>query len=148
MAKMIFVNLAVDDLARATTFYEAVGCTRDPVFSNDAAAMLVWSDAISFMLLTKPFYATFTSKPIADPRESSEVLICLSRDSREDVDGFIASAVAGGGHVVRPVQDQGFMYGGTVEDPDGHTLEIMWMDVDAAKTAMAGRPDDTAEIAA
>lgn len=138
MPKMIFVNLPVADLARSTAFYEAIGCTRDERFSNDQAAMMVWSDTISFMLLTHPFYAGFTSKRIADARETSEVLLCLSRDSREEVDAITQAAAAAGGRAdIRPAQDMPFMYGRSFEDPDGHVFEPIYMDVEAATAAMS-----------
>ena len=83
MARMIFVNLPVADVAASTAFYEAIGMTKDPRFSNAVASAMVWSDTISFMLLAHDFYATFTTKRIADAQTTSEVLLCLSRDSRE-----------------------------------------------------------------
>lgn len=138
MPKMIFVNLAVKDLPAAIRFYEAIGCEKNDRFSGDHAAMMVWSDTISFMLLTHGFFAGFTSKPIADAHASSEVLICLSRDSREDVDAITDAAARGGGKVdVRDRQDTGFMYSRAFEDPDGHIFEPMWMDVEAATAAMS-----------
>lgn len=137
MAKMVFINLPVTDLARSTRFYEAIGCERNAQFSNDQAAMLVWSDTIAFMLLSHDFYASFTPKPIADAHATSEVLICLSRDSREEVDAITEAAVAAGGRGdIRPAQDMPFMYGRSFEDPDGHIFEPMWMDVAAATGAI------------
>lgn len=137
MAKMIFVNLPVADVGRATTFYEAIGCVRNPAFSGDHASMMVWSDTIHFMLLAHEFYSTFTPKPIADAHATSEVLLCLSRDSRADVDAITEAAIAAGGRGdIRPVQDMPFMYGRSFEDLDGHIFEPMWMDVDAAMAAM------------
>jgi predicted lactoylglutathione lyase len=136
MPKMIFVNLPVADVARATAFYEAIGCTREPRFSNAQASMMVWSDTISFMLLDTAFYRTFTTKEIADAHRSSEVLLCLSRDSREEVDAITEAALAAGGREHRERQDMGFMYGRAFEDLDGHVFEPMWMDVEAALSAM------------
>src|SRR5213075_1212704 len=97
MSKMIFVNLPVTDLNRSIAFYEAVGARKEPKFSNDAAAMMVLSDTISVMLLTHDFYTTFTSKPIADAHQSSQVLLALSADSVADVDATIDRAAAAGG---------------------------------------------------
>lgn len=138
MPKMIFVNLAVKDLATSIRFYEAIGCEKNEKFSGDHAAMMVWSDTISFMLLTHGFFSTFTSKPIADAHASSEVLLCLSRDSREEVDAITEAAASGGGRIdVRDPQDMGFMYSRAFEDPDGHIFEPAWMDVEAATAAMS-----------
>jgi predicted lactoylglutathione lyase len=78
MERMIFVNLPVTDLERSRRFYEAVGFRNEPKFSNDAAAMMVLSDTISVMLLTHPFYATVTRKPIADANDTSQVMLCIS----------------------------------------------------------------------
>ena len=132
MSRMIFVNLPVADLARATRFYEAIGLTRNPQFSDDTAACMVLSDVIHVMLLTHEKFAQFTPKRIADAKETSEVLICISADSREAVDEIADKALAAGGREPREKQDYGFMYGRSFEDPDGHHWEVMWMDVAAA----------------
>ena len=135
MASMIFVNLPVADVARATAFYEAIGMTRNAQFSNEQASAMVWADTISFMLLDHAFYQTFTGKQIADAHQTSEVLLCLSRDSRAEVDAIVEAALEAGGVEPRPPQDLGFMYGRAFEDPDGHTFEPMWMDVGAMSAA-------------
>ena len=134
MPKMIFVNLPVSDLQKSTAFYEAIGATKNPAFSDDTASCIVFSDTIYAMLLTHDKYRQFTSKRIADARETSEVLICISADSREEVDEMVRQAgVAGGGLDPTPKQDFGFMYGRSFEDPDGHIWEVMWMDAAAAE---------------
>lgn len=139
MSKLIFVNLPVADLDRATAFYEAVGATKDDRFSNEHASCMVFSETIHAMLLTHAFYGRFTTKAIADAKTSSEVLICLSSESRAEVDAMTEKAGAAGGALDPcPVQDHGFMYGRSFEDPDGHIWEVMWMDVEAAKSAMGG----------
>jgi predicted lactoylglutathione lyase len=130
MSRMIFVNLPVTDLERSKAFYEAIGFRNEPKFSNDAAAMMVLSDTIAVMLLTHPFYATFTRKPIADANNSSQVLLCISCESPAQVDEITETAAASGGKAdVGPKQDMaGMMYGRSFEDPDGHHWEPMWMD--------------------
>ena len=136
MPKMIFVNLPVKDLAASTRFYKAIGCEQNMQFSNEQAAMMVWSEAISFMLLTHEYFGTFTSKRIADAQQTCEVLLALSRDSREEVDTINQAAAANGGKAdVRPPQDMGFMYGRAFQDPDGHVFEPMWTDMAAAQAA-------------
>ena len=103
--RMIFVNLPVRDLERSKAFYEAIGFRNEPKFSNEAAAMMVLSETISVMLLTHPFYATFTRKPIADAHSSSQVLLCISCDSPADVDRITdAAGEAGGKADVTPKQ--------------------------------------------
>lgn len=133
--QMIFINLPVTDLGRSIAFYEGVGARKEPKFSNDQAAMMVISDTISVMLLTHDFYAGFTAKPIADANATSQVLLCLSRDSREAVDDILDRAGAAGGQTdVGPRQEVGeMMYGRSFADPDGHHWEVMWMDAAAAE---------------
>ena len=135
MSRMIFVNLPVADLEKSKSFYEALGFRNEPKFSNDAAAMMVLSDTISVMLLTHPFYASFTSKPIADAHASSQVLLCISCDNPAEVDRITEAAGAAGGKAdVAQKQDMGgLMYGRSFEDPDGHHWEPMWMDPDFAE---------------
>jgi predicted lactoylglutathione lyase len=126
--QMIFVNLPVDDLDASKKFFTELGYTINPQFSDEKAASVVISDTIVAMLLTKPFYATFTKKQIADTTATSEVLICLSAESREKVDELVDKAVAAGGTESGDKQDHGFMYGRAFDDLDGHTWEVMWMD--------------------
>ncbi|HET6943452.1 MAG TPA: VOC family protein, partial [Sphingomicrobium sp.] len=121
MSRMIFVNLPVADLEASKRFYEAIGARNEPKFSNEAAAMMVLSDTINVMLLSKPFYSTFTDKPIADAHTSSQVLLCVSCDSAAEVDQLVDAAAANGGKAdPGPKQDMGgMMYGRSFEDPDG-----------------------------
>jgi len=132
MPKMIFVNLPVTDLPRSMAFYEAVGFTNNPQFTNDKAAAMAWSDEILVMLLTHEFWKTFTDKAIPDARSVAQVLLCLSQDSRDEVDAIVGKAVdAGGRSEPTPDQDLGFMYGRSFEDPDGHIWENVFMDMTA-----------------
>lgn len=142
MAKMIFVNLPVKDVARSTAFYEAIGFTRDARFSNEQASAMQWSDEITVMILDHEFYSTFIPhKTIADTSTTNAVLLCLSFDSRAAVDAITQKAAAAGGRAdIRPVQDMGFMYGRSFEDPDGHIYEPMFMDMAAAMAAFPDGP--------
>ena len=140
MSRMIFVNLPVADLGAARAFYEAIGFTNNPTFTDDTAACMVLSETIHAMLLTHDKFRQFTSKKIADSHETSEVLICISADSREAVDTMTDGAIAAGGRETRDRQDLGFIYGRSFEDPDGHIWEPMWMDMAAATGAMAKEP--------
>ncbi|HVX76240.1 MAG TPA: VOC family protein [Bradyrhizobium sp.] len=136
MSKMIFLNLPVSDLARSTAFYQAVGATKNPQFSDDTASCMVLSDIIHVMLLTHDKFRQFTPKKIADARTSNQVLICLSADSRDAVDDIVGKAAgAGGSPDPSPKEDFSFMYGRSFEDPDGHMWGVMWMDVEAAAKA-------------
>lgn len=139
---MIFVNLPVADVEKSVEFYKALGFEQNMQFSQAGqAASMVWSDTIHIMLLSHDFFRGFlpVGKSIADTRSTTEVLICLSFDSREAVDAVTeAAAKAGGKADVRDKQDMGFMYGRAFADLDGHIYEPMFMDMDAAATAMAG----------
>src|SRR5215203_3363745 len=127
MSKMIFVNLPVADLARATAFYEAVGAKKDERFCDHTASCMMFSETIFVMLLTHDKFRQFTPKAIADARVTSEVLLCLSSDSHETVDETVGKASAAGGKPdPLPQQDYGFMYGRSFEDLDGHIWEVMW----------------------
>ena len=133
MSKMIFVNLPVTDLPRSVAFYEAVGATKNPMFSDDTAACMVFSDAIHAMLLTHEKFTSFTDRAIPDAHQTAQVLICVSEDSREAVDAVHDRAVQAGGRAdAVAAQDYGFMYSRAYADPDGHIWEVMWMDPEAA----------------
>jgi hypothetical protein len=133
MAQMVFINLPARDLAASVRFYEAIGATRNPQFSDDTAACMVFSETIFVMLLTHPKWATFTSRPIVDARSQNEVMIALSRDTRGAVDAITMAAASNGGTAdVNAVQDLGFMYGRSFTDPDGHIWEAFHMDTEAA----------------
>ena len=128
MTKMIFVNLPVVDLSKSKAFYEVLGFTSNPAFSDETAASMVWSEAIHVMLLTHDKWKSFTTRPIP-PSTSSEVSLALRLDSKEAVDAMNDSAAANGGNGdINPVQDHGFMYGRDFTDPDGHVWGPFWMD--------------------
>ncbi len=129
MNQQIYINLPVRDLARSRAFFSALGYSFNPQFSNDKAACLVISESIYVMLLTEAFCQTFTHKPLADAHQSTEVLLCLSCASREEVDAQVKKAWAAGGTVPRTAVDHGFMYQHGFEDPDGHIWELAWMDM-------------------
>ena len=133
MPQMIFVNLPVTDLDKSKAFYEAVGAANNPAFTDETAAcMVVEEGSIHVMLLTHAKWATFTSKKIPDAHTTAQVLICVSADSREAVDGQVDKAVKAGGKAdPTPTQDFGFMYGRSFEDPDGHIWENVFMDMSA-----------------
>ena len=127
--RMIFVNLPVTDLQKSRAFLEALGAANEPKFTDQTAACMKLSDSIFVMILTHEKFSQFTPRPIADAKAGSEVLLCLSADSRESVDAAIQRAEASGGSAdPAPKQDYGVMYGRSVADPDGHIWEIMWMD--------------------
>lgn len=134
MTQMIFVNLPVADLKRSIAFYEAIGATNNPTFTDETAAMMSFSEAVNVMLLTHDKWRQFTSKTIPDAKTHAQVLLALSRDSREAVEAITANAQKAGAVIdPTPKQDYGWMYGRSFEDPDGHIWEVMWMDVVAAE---------------
>jgi predicted lactoylglutathione lyase len=134
MARMIFVNLAVADLGKARGFLEALGAVNEPKFTDETGACMTFSDSIHVMILTHDKFRQFTPRPIADASAASEVLLCLSADSREQVDSLVERGAASGGTAdPAPKQDYGVMYGRSIADPDGHIWEIMWIDPAAAE---------------
>jgi predicted lactoylglutathione lyase len=128
MPTQIFVNLPVRDLDRSVSFFTALGYTFNAQFTDKNATCMVVSDSIAVMLLVEPFFKTFTPKPIADARTSTEVILCLSCASREAVDDLVRKAVAAGATTPMPPQDHGFMYQHGYQDLDGHLWELAYMD--------------------
>jgi hypothetical protein len=129
MSKMIFINLPVRDLPKAKAFYEAIGATNNPRFSDDTSACMVFSDAIYVMLLTHQKWTVFTRKPVSDAHAASEMMLAFSCNSHDAVNTMTDAAGKAGGVVdINPPQDLGFMFGRSFEDPDGHIWEPMWMD--------------------
>jgi hypothetical protein len=138
MAKLIFINLPVSDLARATAFYQAIGAVKNAQFCDDTASCMVLSDTIHVMLMTHDKYRFFTTKKIADAKTTSQVLLCISADSRAEVDDVVGKAGSAGGVIdPSPVDEYDFMYGRSFEDLDGHLWGVNWMDFEA----MAGTTD-------
>ncbi len=131
MHKQIYINLAVRDLPKSKRFFEALGLSFNAQFTSDQGACLELGENIYAMLLTHDFFKSFTSKTICDSTKSTEVLLCLSCENRAEVDAQVARAIAAGATTPRPVQDLGFMYSHGFEDLDGHTWELMYMDMNA-----------------
>ena len=132
--KSIYINLIVNDLVRATNFYEAIGCVKNPTFSNEVATAMMWSDEIVFMLLTEAFALNFNDgKEIANQKKTVSAFYALGLDSKEAVDEFCENAKKAGGRVYVNKFNQeiasDFMYTFEVEDPDGYILEPAYMDI-------------------
>lgn len=130
---MIFVNLPSSDLDRSKAFYVALGCAINPLFTDENAACVVWSDDIFFMVLQRDYFATFTDKQVVDPATSAQTLISFSRDSRAEVDRVVEAGLAAGGAEGRDPQDYGFMYQRSLTDPDGNIVEFVYMEPGAAE---------------
>ena len=128
MTKQIFVNLPVKDLNKSKTFFEGLGYSFNPQFTNEDAACMVISETIYAMLLTEPYFKKFTNKDVVDAKKATEVLVCLSTESRAEVDEIVRKAVAAGGRIYNEPQDHGFMYGHGFEDLDGHQWEFVYME--------------------
>lgn len=138
MSRLIFVNFPVRDLDKSISFYEAIGARKNDMFCDETAACMVLSDVIHVMLITHDKFRQFTPKNIADAHTVSEVLVCVSASDKREVDQLVSKAASAGGKAdPSAVQDYGFMYGRSFEDLDGHIWEVMWMDMEAAKQAMA-----------
>ncbi|MEH2105140.1 VOC family protein [Nostoc sp.] len=131
MATKIFVNLPVKDLNQSVEFFTKLGFSFNAQFTDETATSMIVSDDIFVMLLTHDKFKTFTPKEICDATKSTEVLVCLSSQSREEVDEMVGKAVAAGGTTYNQPQDHGFMYGHGFADLDGHIWEIIYMEPSA-----------------
>lgn len=127
--KQIFINLAVTDLRKSMDFYTALGFANNPQFSDDSGKCMVWSEHIYVMLLTHDKFASFATKPIADTKSALAGLFSLSLDSFDEVNRVMDSGLKAGGIEPHEVRDYGFMQQRTIEDFDGHTWEIFYMDM-------------------
>ncbi|MCU1531396.1 MAG: glyoxalase [Arthrobacter sp.] len=138
MATQLYLNLPVKDLDRTVGFFTALGFSFNPDFTDENATCMIVNDDAYVMLLVESFFKTFTSRPIADARSTTEAIMAFSVDSREAVDDMVRRALTSGGTPSQEAQDYGFMYSHSFQDPDGHLWEVMWMDP-------AGPPADTAQ---
>lgn len=129
MAKQIFINLAVKDLKKSMAFYTALGFTNNPQFSDDEGKCMVWSESIFLMLLNHEKFSSFTTKPIADTKSNIAGLFSLSLESIEEVNNLMTNGLKAGGIEPNEMRDYGFMQQRTIEDFDGHTWEIFFMDI-------------------
>lgn len=129
MSSMIFVNIPVRDLKAAMAYYKALGFEHEPRFTDETAACIVIDDTIFTMLLTHAKFKEFSPLPIPDPKQQTQALYALSRESRAAVDAIAEAGLKAGGSEVRPVQDMGFMYSRAIADIDGHVWEYVWMDM-------------------
>jgi hypothetical protein len=130
---MIFVNLPVKDLETSRRFFTAIGFELNPTFSDDSCACMVVDQNIFLMLLVEERFRDFVTGEVSDATRTTEVINCLSAQSREEVDDTIAKALAAGGKPWQPVIEEGPMYGGSFADPDGHVWEVLWMDIAAGQ---------------
>ncbi len=128
MATKIFVNLPVKSLDKSVAFFTRLGFTFNPQFTDETATCMIVSEDIFVMLLTEEKFKTFTPKEICDATKSTEVLVCLSSASREEIDEMVRKAVAAGGTTCNEPQDHGFMYGHGFQDLDGHIWELVYME--------------------
>jgi hypothetical protein len=129
MAKQIFINLAVKDLQKSMDFYTALGFTNNPQFSDDSGKCMVWSEHIFVMILSHEKFATFATKPIADTKSKLAGLFSLSVDSINEVNTIVTNGLNAGGIEPNEMRDYGFMQQRTIEDLDGHTWEVFYMDM-------------------
>ena len=135
MATKIFVNLPVKNLDKSVAFFTKLGFTFDPRFTDETATCMIVAEAIFVMLLTEEKFKTFTPKEICDASKSTEVLVCLSCESRAEVDEMVRKAVAAGGTTYNEPQDHGFMYGHGFQYLDAHIWELIFMEPSAIAQA-------------
>ncbi len=126
---MIFINLPVADLDATKAFYTGLGFPINEEFSDDNSACVVISETIYVMALTRSRFADFVNGPVADPAAGTQVINCLSTESRAEVDDLVSRALTHGGKPWREPMDEGFMYGHSFADPDGHVWEVMFMEM-------------------
>jgi len=134
MSRQIFINLAVKDLQQSMDFYTAMGFNNNPQFSDDTAKCMIWSESIFVMLLTHEKFSSFTAKPIADTKNNVAGLFSLSVNSVEEMNEIMESGMKAGGTEPNEMRDYGFMQQRTLEDLDGHTWEIFFMDMSKIPT--------------
>jgi predicted lactoylglutathione lyase len=138
--RMLFPNLAVEDLDRSVAFFTELGFTFDERFTDETATAMVVNDQAVVMLLVKDRFADFTKKQIVDSRMQTETILALSAESREDVDRFADKALAAGGSPANDPMEMDFMYGRSFQDPDGHQWEIFWMDPNVLEEPSQAEP--------
>jgi uncharacterized protein len=129
MAKQIFINLAVKDLQKSMNFYSALGFSNNPQFSDDTAKCMVWSENIFVMIMKTERFKTFATKPVADTKSNLAGLFSLSVESVDEINKIANNGLNAGGTEPAEMKDYGFMQQRTIEDPDGHTWEIFYMDL-------------------
>ena len=129
MAKEVFINLAVKDLQKSMDFYTALGFSNNPQFSDDTGKCMVWSETISVMIMTHEKFTTFATKPIADTKSNLAGIFSLSVDSVDEVNSILSKGLNAGGTESSEMRDYGFMQQRTIEDFDGHTWEVFYMDI-------------------
>ncbi len=129
MPKQIFINLAVKNLQKSMDFYTALGFTNNPQFSDETGKCMVWCDNIFVMIMTHEKFTGFATKPIADTKINIAALFSLSMDSIGEVNNMMASGLKAGGVEPTEMKDYGFMQQRSIEDFDGHTWEIFYLDM-------------------
>ena len=129
MAKQVFINLAVKDLQKSMDFYTAMGFSNNPQFSDETGKCMVWSENIFVMIMTHEKFAGFATKPIADTKSNLAGLFSLSLDSIDEVNNLMTNGIKAGGTEPNEMRDYGFMQQRTIEDFDGHTWEVFYMDI-------------------
>ena len=129
MARQVFINLAVSDLKKSMDFYAALGFTNNPQFSDDTAKCMVWSEHIFVMILNHEKFSSFTTKLIADTKSKLAGIFSLAVESVDEVNRIVSNGLAAGGTEPNDMKDYGFMQMRTIEDFDGHTWEIFYMDI-------------------
>jgi hypothetical protein len=134
MAKQIFINLAVKDLQKSMDFYTALGFTNNPQFSDDAGKCMVWSENIFVMIITPEKFTTFATKPLADTKSKLAGIFSLSVDSLDEVNSILTNGLIAGGTEPHEMRDYGFMQQRTIEDFDGHTWEVFYLDINKFPT--------------
>lgn len=133
MPPSLFITLPVKDVPASLAFYEAVGFVRDPRFADGSACCVALNDKVSVMLGSKEVFTQISPRPYVEPEKACNVLLSVNCDSKEELEGMVAKAVAAGGSKAHEFEDHGFMYQGAFYDLDGHGWGLTWMNPNAAQ---------------
>ena len=139
MEKQVFINLAVKDLQKSMDFYTALGFSINTQFSDNTGKCMVWSENIFVMILTYEKFSTFVTKPLADTKSNVAGIFSLSVDSINEVNSILTNGLNAGGTEPNEMRDYGFMQQRTIEDFDGHTWEVFYMDISKIPTTQAAQ---------
>lgn len=126
MHSTIFVNLPVADVERSRKFFGDLGYTFNEDFSSDSALTVVLGEHQFAMLIQHDAFDALHPIETADALKVKECVVCLTADSRAEVDALVDRAIAAGG-TAGDTEDLDFMYGRSYNDPDGHSWQIFWM---------------------
>ena len=132
--KQFWFNLPVKNLAKAKTFYRALGFSESEMHpSNDhMGRFFIGEQKVGMMLIPEANFEEYSGHKTADTAVASEVLLNIDAQSREEVHEYARIALEAGGAVyLEPVLIQGWMYTCGFADLDGHRWNVLFMEKEA-----------------